>query len=245
MKVTVVGFWGGYPKMNEASTGYLIEQDGFHLLLDCGSGVLSQLQRYIQPDELDALVITHYHADHIADVGVLQHALLIQEALKGETIILPAYGHQEDESGFSSLQYKELMRAIAYQPEQPLKLGPFTLSFLRTRHSVPCYAVRIESSNAVVVFTADSAYQTSFIEFAKNADLLIAESNFYSGMDAQSAGHMTSEEAASIARDARIKHLLLTHLPHFGNLNQLKKEAEQIYDGKVQLASSGLTITYS
>ncbi|TFD99239.1 MBL fold metallo-hydrolase [Jeotgalibacillus salarius] len=244
MQITTVGFWGGYPGKGEASTGYLIEEDSFKLLLDCGSGVLAQLQRYISPEELDAMLITHYHADHTADIGVLHHALLIQHFLQEKDFHVKAYGHTEDQSGFDSLQYKNLMSSEPYHPDQTLKAGPFSITFLKTIHPVPCYAVRIESESGTMVFTADSAYQDEFISFAENADLLIAESNFYKGMDAASAGHMTSTEAAHIADQAKVKTLMLSHLPHFGDLNQLLGEAKEVFNGETLLASSGLTITY-
>lgn len=96
MKVTIIGCWGGYPKVNEASSGYLFEEDGFKLLVDCGSGVLSKLQQHVVPEELNAVLLSHYHADHIADIGVLQHALLIQKDLGKEVTTLPIYGHNED-----------------------------------------------------------------------------------------------------------------------------------------------------
>ena len=83
MKITVIGFWGGYPAKNEASSGYLLEYGDYRILLDCGSGVLSELQNHMRPEELHAVVLSHYHPDHIADVGVLQHALLIQQLLSG------------------------------------------------------------------------------------------------------------------------------------------------------------------
>ncbi|PPA72392.1 MBL fold metallo-hydrolase [Jeotgalibacillus proteolyticus] len=245
MKVTVVGFWGGYPKVNEASTGYLIEQDGYRFLLDCGSGVLSQLQRYMAPEELDALVVTHYHPDHVADIGVLQHAVLIQHFLQEKPFHISAYGHTEDQQGFESLAYKELMSKNAYIPSEDLQLGPFTLSFLKTTHPVPCYAVKVISSEGSFVFTADSAYQDSFIPFAEGVDLLISECNFYKGMSAAPAGHMTSEDAGMLAHSAGVKALMLSHLPHFGELEQLADEAKEIYKGEVMLAASGLAITLS
>lgn len=77
MKMTVVGFWGGFPEAGEATSGYLFEHDGFRLLVDCGSGVLAQLQKYITPSHIDAVVLSHYHHDHVADIGVLQYARLI------------------------------------------------------------------------------------------------------------------------------------------------------------------------
>ena len=83
MKMTVVGFWGGFPEAGEATSGYLFEHDGFRLLVDCGSGVLAQLQKYITPSDIDAVVLSHYHHDHVADIGVLQYARLITSATKG------------------------------------------------------------------------------------------------------------------------------------------------------------------
>lgn len=65
MKMTVVGFWGGFPEAGEATSGYLFEHDGFRLLVDCGSGVLAQLQKYITPSHIDAVVLSHYHHDRI------------------------------------------------------------------------------------------------------------------------------------------------------------------------------------
>ena len=105
MKLTIIGLWGAYPKVNEASSGYLLEHNGFKLLIDCGSGVLSKMQNYVQPEKLDAVLISHYHTDHIADIGVLQHALLVKSYLIDLRKTLPIYGHTFDEEGFSKLTY--------------------------------------------------------------------------------------------------------------------------------------------
>ena len=75
MKLTVIGYWGGFPAAEGASSAYMIEKEGFTLLLDMGSGALMTLQKYKKASELDAVILSHYHADHIADIGVLQHAL--------------------------------------------------------------------------------------------------------------------------------------------------------------------------
>ncbi|GLY11270.1 MBL fold metallo-hydrolase [Pseudobacillus badius] len=242
MNMTVIGCWGGYPKVNEASSGYLFEEDGFKLLIDCGSGVLSHLQNHIQPEQLDAVLLSHYHPDHVADIGVLQHALLISKHLGKEVSPLPIYGHQEDEAGFAALTYKDLTIGKAYHPDEKLIIGPFTVEFLRTVHPVPCYAVKISNHRQSVVYTADSAYQEAFIPFIKGSSLLLCESNFYSGMDGQAAGHMTSSEAGKLARQAGVNTLVLTHLPHFGELTQLKAEAEAEFEGTVLLAKEDLEI---
>ncbi|MCP3761617.1 MBL fold metallo-hydrolase [Domibacillus sp. A3M-37] len=242
MNITILGCWGGFPKANEASSGYLIEQDGFKLLIDCGSAVLSKLQNHLKPAELDAVIISHYHADHIADIGVLQHALLIDsftDKMRNEP--LPIYGHNESD-GFGALTYKNITKGIAYDPKNALHAGPFSISFLKTDHPAPCYAIKITDGNDTVVYTADTAYKKELSSFAVGADVLLAESNFYKGMDGASAGHMTAEQAGMLAREAGVKTLVLTHLPHFGELDQLTREASEQFNGTILLAEENMEV---
>ncbi|MGG4490447.1 MBL fold metallo-hydrolase [Metabacillus idriensis] len=243
MKVTVVGFWGGYPAVNEASSGYLFESAGFRLLVDCGSAVLSQLQNYVKPEDLDAVILSHYHHDHISDVGPLQFARLIAKYLNKSSRALPIYGHAADQPEFARLTYKDVTIGKAYNPNEQLQIGPFTIRFLKTKHPADCFAMRISDGAAEVVYTADSSFIEEFIPFSKQADLLLCECNFYGEMDGSGAGHMNSYDAAKLANLASVKELMLTHLPHFGNHQQLLSEAQTIYQGPVRLAASGLKWT--
>lgn len=240
MKVTVIGEWGGFPKVNGASAGYLVEVDGFHLLVDCGSAVLSKLQQYIGVEQLDAVILSHYHHDHVADVGPLQHARLVKRQLGFNQSTLPIYGHPYDKENFARLEADPDTKAMAYDPEQTLQIGPIKINFLQTKHTALCYALRLMAGNKTVVYTADSAYMDEFIPFSEGADLLICEANFYDGMNAAAAGHMTSTEAGKIAHEAKVGQLLLTHLPHFGDISQLIIEAQKMYSGKIMLATEGL-----
>jgi ribonuclease BN (tRNA processing enzyme) len=236
VKLTIIGHWGGFPKAHEASSGYLLEHEQFQLLIDCGSGVLSFLQDHIPCKDIDAVVISHYHADHIADIGVLQHALLIDSFLGKVRSPLNMYGHDENKAAFSEMTYKQITKGIAYDPTKTLQVGPFEIEFLKTIHPVPCYAMKIKAGDCTLVYTADSSYQEAFILFADQADVLLCESNFYADMDGSKAGHMTSKEAGYIAQKSGVKKLILTHLPHFGDLNELKLQAEAEFDGPVLLA---------
>ncbi len=240
MQLTVIGCWGGYPKANEASTGYLLEHKGFKLLLDCGSGVLSKLQQHTAPMDLDAVLISHYHADHVADIGVLQYAIQIQNLVTGGDKNLPIYGHTLDPDGFAKLTWKGATTGVAYEKGQELRIGPFSIAMLETIHPVPCFAFRIEADGEVFAYTADSAYKEEFADLAKGADLFLCECNFYEHMDGKAAGHMNSREAGTLAEKAGVKELMLTHLPHFGDVEQLAEEAKKYFDGPVQLAKSGL-----
>ncbi|PLS18821.1 hypothetical protein CVD28_04975 [Bacillus sp. M6-12] len=240
MKLTVIGCWGGYPAKNEASSGYLLECDNFKLLIDCGSGVLSRLQNHLKPEDLDAVVLSHYHPDHVADIGVLQHALLIGSFLGNEKKTLPIYGHTLDFAEFEKLTYKDITTGIEYTEDKPVTIGPFTFTFMKTIHPAPCFAMRIESGGKTIVYTGDTAYMDELSEFASDANLLLCESNFYGHMDGSGAGHMTSRDAGRVAHQADAMLLMLTHLPHFGDLSQLKKEAAEIFKREIAIAKSDM-----
>ncbi|MGL4818534.1 MAG: MBL fold metallo-hydrolase [Bacilli bacterium] len=239
MRFTVLGYWGGFPEKNEASTGFLLEHDGFRLLLDCGSGVLAKLQNYCSPLDVDAVLLTHYHHDHIADIGPLHYA---RQILKSDCT-LPIYGHSGDEANFLRLSHAPVAEGVAYDPNKSLTIGPFHITFLRTIHPVECYAVRICDGDSTITFTADSSMTDAFFTFAKESDLLIADCNLFAGMDGSANGHMTSTEVGTIARMANVKRLLLSHFPHSGDLEQLRQEAKEQFHGPVDLAYTGYTFS--
>lgn len=243
MKVTVVGMWGSFPNVNGATSGYLFQSQDFNLLVDCGSAVLSKLQQYVAVENLDAVILSHYHNDHTADVGPLQHARLVKRHMGIQQQTLPIYGHALDEFEFSRLTHEPDTLGIAYDPEKPLQLGPFTITFMKTDHPVPCFAMRITDGTSTVVYSGDSAYKDDLKKLAKQADLFICECSFYANMDASTFGHMNSVEAATIAKDAEVKTLVLTHLPQFGNVEDLVKEAKEVFSGNVLLAKEGWSWT--
>lgn len=242
MKLTVIGFWGGYPRVGEATTGYLLEVADKKILIDCGSAVVSQLQKFVDPLTLDALLLTHHHADHSADVGALQHAFIIQKALGKTKDIFPIYADKEGYKYFEDLTHTGVTKGMPIDVVNGLTLGDISVSFMRTVHPVPCLAMRFTYKGKSVVYTGDSSYTNDFVSFSKDADLLVVDCNFYKGMDGSKPGHMTSEEVATIAKEASVKKLLLSHLPHFGEHDQLVREAKGVFNGEVQLASTGLTI---
>lgn len=239
MKCTVIGFWGGYPAEGGATSSYLFEKDNFSLLIDVGSGALSSIQKYMHVMDIDAVVLSHYHQDHIADIGVLQYAWLVHSYLREEKKNLPIYGHNEDIAKFESLTH-ECTEGIAYDPESKLKVGPFTISFFKTNHPAPCYGMRITDGEDVIVYTADTTYKKEWADFARDADLLITDCNFYEDQDGSAAGHMNSKEGATIASQANVGELLLSHLPQYGDTSDLVLEAKKYFSGKIQLAETGL-----
>ncbi|KHF28675.1 Ribonuclease BN [Anoxybacillus sp. BCO1] len=134
---------GSISEKNEATSCYLFEHDGFRLLVDCGSGALAQLQNVIDIEQIDAVIVSHYHHDHVADIGPLQYARLIKKNLGGALPELAIYGHSLDRDGFARLAHKGVTKAVAYDPNETLHIGPFTISFMETEH--PAFVMRCES----------------------------------------------------------------------------------------------------
>jgi ribonuclease BN (tRNA processing enzyme) len=247
MKLTVLGYWGGYPTRNEGTSSYLLESNDFYLLIDAGSASLIALENHLNPLELDALILSHYHADHIADVGVLQYTRQLKRLDNEQTraSILPIYGHQEDMENFNRLTKDRVTNGVAYTEDEVLIIGPFEITFMKTLHPVPCYALRIKEidTGKVLVFTADSGYLPEFIPFSKDADVLLADTNLFMGMENHRI-HMTSIEVARIAREANIPKLILTHLPQEVDLELLRAQAiNESPETEVILAKKDLVIT--
>ena len=88
MIITTIGWWGAYPGAGDATAGFLLGSEGTSILLDCGSGVLARLQHHIDLQNLDAVILSHYHWDHVADLGCLQYATRIQMDLGRRTSAL-------------------------------------------------------------------------------------------------------------------------------------------------------------
>ncbi|CAM3272219.1 MBL fold metallo-hydrolase [Filibacter tadaridae] len=239
MKIIPIGIWGGYPKANSATSSFLIEHDGFHCLIDCGSGVLSSLQNYLPLEKLDAVVISHYHADHIADVGSLQFSKVINFYLGKPTPALPIYGHMKDQENFDKLSYQNQTIGIGISEEDVVQIGPFEVSFCRTIHPVYCLAMKFSIGGSSIVLTADTGWRDELVDFARGTDLLISEANLYEEHLGKSPGHMAGSEAGKLAKLSESKQLVLTHLPLHGNIKKILNAAVAEFDGPTELAEVG------
>ncbi|WP_153733095.1 MBL fold metallo-hydrolase [Sporosarcina obsidiansis] len=243
MKIIPLGIWGGYPKANSATSSFLIEHDGFHCLVDCGSGVLAALQNHITLEQLDAVMISHYHADHIADIGSLQYSRLIQYYLGQPSPVLPIYGHAQDEEQFSKLTYKEQTRGVEISEDQSVQIGPFTVTFCPTVHPVYCLAMKFTVADKSVVFTADTEWSDQLVSFTQQTNLLFSEANLYEEHIGKSPGHLGGSQAGKLAHDARVGQLVLTHLPHHGNIQDILYAAKTVFSGPTELAEVGKLYT--
>lgn len=241
MKLIIVGYWGGYPAVGGATSGYLLQHNGFNLLIDCGSAVVSNVQRYINIEDLNSVIISHYHHDHVADIGPLQYACLIKSKLGQFSRTLDIYGHPYDAEGFKRLTLEPYTKGIPYSGYDEVNIGPFRIDFIKTKHPVICFGMRIKCEEKEIVYTSDGSFTEELLDFSKYADLLLCECNFYSDQDGSAPGHMNSTDAAIISEKAAVKKLLLTHLPSYGDHSKLLIDAQKHFSGNVELAKPGWT----
>ncbi len=238
---TVIGHWGAYPGPGDATSCYLLRSGGTAVLLDCGSGALAVLQTILPLHEIDAVILSHYHSDHMADIGCLQYAALIDTDLGRRHTVLPIYGHADSER-FESLSYRACAVGIAYDAGSEVRVGPFSFTFAPTVHPDPCYAVKARAGTSTLVYSGDSGASEILTGFARGADVFICESSLYEAYRGRIPGHMSSGEAGSTAREAGVGSLMITHLPHFGDHADLLAEAGTAFGGETVIAARGLSL---
>ncbi|KRL85616.1 beta-lactamase superfamily metal-dependent hydrolase [Lacticaseibacillus pantheris DSM 15945 = JCM 12539 = NBRC 106106] len=226
MEIRVLGYYGGYPADGVGTSAYLVTSGDYHLLMDAGSGALLELEPVLDPLQLDAVLLTHYHHDHTADVGTLQYYWQLRPGAKKEPV-LPIYGHTKDPLNFAALTFGDFTIGRGYTADSTVDLGPLRLTFLETEHPVPAFAVRIEETTTgkVVVNTSDTRYFGGLAPFSRGADLLLADTNFLADKPAP-RWHLTAPEAGKVAADAGVGQLVLTHLPQTVNLHVLQQQAQ-------------------
>lgn len=237
MRLTVVGCWGGSPRPGGACSGYLLEHDGHALLLDCGSGVAGAVQHVRPLETIDHVVLSHFHYDHASDAGALMYARLVRRQVRRRGVEpgpvpgdLTFYALPEGvEADFARLTMPGASRTMAVDEGSVVEAGPFTCTFVRTRHAVPCLAVRVACvDGSVLAYTADGALTEGLAAFVVGADVLVSECSFYAGFDAAaSGGHMSCEDVVRLVEVARPDTLVLSHLPVYGDPAELRAWVEQ------------------
>lgn len=242
MKCTIVGMWGGFPKRNEPTSGYLIEKDGFAILLDAGSGVAAHVQNHIELNELHHLFISHYHYDHAVDIGAFLFGRLIGTYIDQADKHLNIYGPADDDVT-RQVEETQFNTFHPYDKNSAINVGPFTVTFHKNTHPVETYAMKItDDAGRTLVYTADTSYEDSLAHFAQNADILITECSHYEGEDAERLGHMNAEEVAVLAGKSGAKKVVLSHLPHYGELEELLQTVRSAGMEEVVLAETGMEI---
>ncbi len=229
---------GAYPSADHPSSGYLLQHDGWTMMLDLGSGVLMKLREYIDINELSAVFFSHYHPDHVADTGVLQHAVKVQTDLGIRTSVLKFFG-LPGKTFFDSLNYHSYTEATAIDPGSEMMIGPLSFRFLLNPHPDGGCSVRIEGGGRSIVYTGDTGWNDELPGFASGCDLLLCECSLFNRFKGRVEGHLTAGETGRIAEAAGAGQLALCHFPHFGVREELLQEASEEFQGQISLALPG------
>ena len=216
MKLTVVGCAGSAPSPSSAASCYLVEHEGFRLLLDLGNGAFGPLQGYADPASIDAVFLSHLHADHCLDVApfVVWH----RYSGRSKPGLVPLYAPVGAERRLAlayDMDGADLTDVFDFVPVGPgsFALGPFEVTLARTVHPVECYAIRLTAGSRSLVYTADTGPSEHVVELARGADVLLAEAAHPPGQDLPPGLHLTGKEAGEHAEAAGVGRLLLTHVP--------------------------------
>jgi ribonuclease BN (tRNA processing enzyme) len=220
------------------------------VLLDCGPGALERLWREHLLADIDAIVISHMHADHVLDL-LLMAGEVGRSKLKAQrpALYLPSGGVRvlaRLDSVFSAgrhgaSRFEQAFAIFEYEPEDRLAIGGLQLCFAPTAHRGLCCAVRVTDGQAAVVYGADGAPSEALERLAAGADLLILEATYEDDAEAAAAqGHMTAVQAGELAARAGASRLVLTHLLP-GSRERLRALAADAFDGPIELAREGLT----
>lgn len=235
--VTVLGCSGTFASPGNACTGYLVQGAGTNVLVDCGPGVLANLQHHVPLPSLDAVIVTHEHPDHCAELGVLQNAWKWAFGLEG----LPVYGtagtltKAEAQSSRGSVEPSFAWHTVTER--DVVQVGGLTARFARTDHPVETLAVRVEHpGGASFVFSADTGPAWSLDALGPGIDLALVEATFLSGRPLDGASHLTCAQAGEMARAAGARRLVITHHWPGDDLEAHRSEAEEAFGGEVEVA---------
>lgn len=233
LKVTLLGWWGTFPKGGEATSGVLIETDQGKFLLDCGSGVLSKYFLHGDITQLQGVLLTHLHYDHMGDLGSLQYAVnhALRVGLRQEK--LKVYAPETPERMWENIQYP-FTETIPLKDSIEIEVAGAKVIVSKANHTIECYSFRVEKDGKAVVYYTDTTYQPEKAEFLKGADLLICGSPVTEGSrHTTGAGHMSDLQAGQSAVDGGVKQLCLFHLPSDIDPALLRQRAATVFDGPI------------
>ena len=249
MKLTVLGGCGVWPAAGEACSGYLVEQDGFRLLIDPGYAVLPQLLRSMTADDVDAVLVSHGHPDHCADLNPLLRARALRdrepdEPLTGALPIHALPGALDDVLTLDRPGMLDDAFALSeITPGAPFAIGPFEIATRALPHSRPNVGIRLEAGGVALVYTGDAGPDPALVELARHADILLAEATFLDEVPADSIGTLSSaRDAGRQAAEAGVGGLLLTHLPPGADRAAAMRSAVATFSGPTRVARLGLTL---
>jgi len=257
MKVTVLGGSAAGGNTGAGCSGYLMQTNGANFVLDFGPGVLLELRKHADFRGLDAIVISHLHLDHTLDLGALRFALAYNPVKPGRRIplwmppggraFLDAFGAAFAESPDEHDFFTSVFDIAEYDPSGTITIGDAHITFTRTVHYIPCWAMRVHAGNEGDFFyTADTGPAADLVSFGSGCHVIAAESGTLDGKGETFAerGHLKPNEAGALATAVGADTLILTHLWEEHGFETYQERAASAFIGNLEIAHPGLTVEW-
>jgi len=260
MRLTVLGKSPAWQDAGGACSGYLIEEGDAALLVDCGNGVFGKLRDRIDYTDVDAVAITHMHADHFFDLFPFAYGLLLTPRQQPVPVAgWPGTQHPARPRLIAPVGGRSILRSISsawgdealvesafrieeYQESDVVEVGPFSLRFAEVPHYILTFAVEVAGPDGKrITFGADCCPNDRLIEFAQGTDLLVIEATLPRPERTGIRGHLTPSEAGEHARRAGAGAVLLTHVSDELDAEWVAGEGADGFGAAVAVASEGAT----
>jgi ribonuclease BN (tRNA processing enzyme) len=244
VELTVIGGDGGWPAPGGACSGYLVEHEGFRLLIDPGYAVVPRLLRLLGADDVDAVFVSHGHPDHCADLNPL---LRVRAFMPEPPAALPVYALPEALDAVLALDRASMLGGSYnlhhFQAGDSLSIGPFSINTRLLPHPRPNAGVRLSAGGTSFAYTGDCGPSDGLVELAASTDLLLAEASYAEEVPSDLVGSLSSARDVAVqAADAGVRSLVLTHLLPGQDRRAAARSAKEFYAGPLTLARPRLGV---
>lgn len=249
MRLTIVGCSGSLAGPGSPASCYLVQAEHgartWNLVLDLGNGALGALQRHLDLRDIDAVVLSHLHADHCLDLCGLYVAQKYRPTLPAPSRI-PVYGPAGTGQRMARAYDMSPPDGMDHEFEffdlvdrRAVPIGPFTVTAHRVRHPAQAYGIRVEADGEVLAYTGDTDTCDALNPLFHDATLALADSAFVDGRDLAQGIHLSGSRAAQAAVDAGgVRRLMLTHMPPWNDPALCRAQAQAVWPGVVEVAQA-------
>ncbi len=241
-EVIVLGSGTGIPSLRRGSPGLLLLSDSAKILIDSGPGALRKmLEIGVTYRDIDMILYTHIHPDHISDLVPILFACKYAELPREKDVLV--VGGPGFRSYFEKLEnlYGQWIEAQSYEltikeiSQEPIFYRNLKVLSKAMAHISESVGYRIELNDGKsITISGDTDYCQNIVDLAFEVDLLVLECSFPDGRKVE--GHLTPSLAGRIASESHCRKLMLYHLYPICEQYDILMQCKQAYQGEVLVA---------
>lgn len=259
--LTILGGSAASVGTGQGCSGYLVSTSDTNLVLDLGPGTLLELRKHVDFRQLDGIVLSHLHVDHMLDLIALRFSLAYNPVRpEGRTPLwLPPggidfLGQLADvfsTEGDAGAFFSDVFEIVEYASDSRVQINDVVLTFAPTVHFVPCWAIRAHPTGGAtdLVYTADTGPAADLTQLMAGAHVVLAEATTpelaRDTMPREARGHLTAREAAEMAEAAGAAILVLTHMFEENDPQAQVADARDVFSGEIVIAVPGASVSWS